>query len=352
MSGLVYAVSLCHERVPWARIWGLCLASRLGGEDAENNEGMKIAVIGVGNVGKALIQDFLALRFITEIVLVGRNQAKLEAEVTDMMDAAVLREGHAPRFTCGGYEATAGADIIVYTAGATNLVDDRMVLAEENVKIATSVFSEVAKHNREAIVICIANPLDLVATAIAKVSGRPESKIIGTGTLLESARLSRMIADLVEVSPKSVDAIVIGEHGNSCVPVLSAFRIMGQTLEEYLSQDLGTGVSLSVEHIQHAVMGKGFRIYRGKGYTNYGVSASACRLIAAIATDAREILPVSTFLQGQYGVDGFFLSVPCIIGKDGVEAVVNLPLTDSEAEAFAASAGVVRSALQNVGLLS
>lgn len=313
---------------------------------------MKIAIVGVGHVGRALIQDLLGVGFVGEIVLVGRNQAKLEADVEDMMDAAVLRYGFTPRFSRGGYEATAGADIIVYTAGATRLTDDRMVLAKDNAEIAISIFGEIRKHNRDAIVICIANPLDVVTTAIAKVSGRPERKVIGTGTMLESARLNRLISDLLEVSPRSVDATVLGEHGNSCVPVLSASRIMGQTLDEYLSHDLGAGVHLSPEKIQHAVMGKGYRIYHGKGYTNYGVSASACRLISAIATDAREILPVSTVLHGQYGVEGFAISVPCIIGRDGIEEVKRIALTEAEAEAFAASADVVRQAVRGLGLLA
>ena len=311
---------------------------------------MKIALIGVGNVGKSVLMDIISLGVCDEIALVGRNEEKLKAEILDIRDAAVLWDDNVPALSFGGYENTAGADIILYSAGSPKISDDRMKLAHDNFIVAKSIFEEVKKYNCDGIIICISNPLDVITTAAQIYSNRPTSKVIGTGTLLESARLRRLIADILDISSNSVNITVIGEHGNSCVPVLSSCRIMGLTLEEYLKEDIGADTGISVSHIQEAVKNQAFKIYAGKGYTNYGVSASACKLVKAIVNNTREILPVSSVLSGEYSVTGYAVSVPCIIGKDGIVSVRNMKLSENESEAFARSCEIIKSALINEGL--
>lgn len=311
---------------------------------------MKIAVLGDGNVGRAVFRELQNVSNINEIVLIGRNPERLEAEVSDYLDAIVLRGFTLPHLSYGGYEATKGADILVYCIGSAKVSNDRMEMLKDNCRISDSVFQEVNRYNQDAIIICVTNPVDVITLQIVKSSGRDRTKVIGTGTLLDSARLKRYVSDLLEISSRSIEMHVVGEHGGSSVALISSFRVAGMTLEEYLNSEIGyTG------HVDHSKMNAiirdaGFRIFRGKGYTNYGVAAAVCALVNAIASDMHELFPASVLLDGEYGIDGVAASVPIVVGKNGVESIKRMKMTPDEEDGFYASVEVIRKAGKSMGL--
>ncbi len=312
---------------------------------------MKAAVVGAGNVGKAVFHDLQNIGMINEIALVGRDLKKVQAEVMDAKDAAILRNEYGPKLYSGGYAATEGADIIIYTAGSAKLKSDRMELLHDNCVIAEGIFNEINRYNKDAIIICATNPLDLITMKIVQVTGKNPRKVIGTGTLLESARLMRFVAELLEISDRSIQMSVVGEHGASAVALLSSVRVMGLPLEEYLQSVIGGSMFLNIERLNNAFKQEAFRIFSGKGYTSTGVSATACRIAAAIASDSREILPVSSVLQGEYGVRNVAVSVPTIIGKNGVEEIRECAMDAEEKEAFFASVKIIREAAAGEGII-
>ena len=308
---------------------------------------MKVAIIGTGNVGKDIFHDLQHVNMIREITLIGRNKSKAEAEVADAKDAAILWEEFGPKLTFGGYEKTEGADIIIYTAGSSKVEADRMEMLHSNCVIAEEVFTEINRYNRDAIIICVTNPLDVITMKIQQVTGRAARKVIGSGTLLDTARLVRTVAEFLEVSDRQVNIPVVGEHGASAVSLLSSFRIMGMTMDEYLRSVTHTDAALNVKALESNFKKAGFRIFNGKGYTSTGVSAAVCRIVANIAADAREILPVSSVLQGEYGVQGVAVSVLSIIGKNGIEDIREVTMTEDERIAFLASVDTIRQAAKS-----
>ena len=186
---------------------------------------------------------------------------------------------------------------------------------------------------------------------IQQVTGQNPHKVIGTGTLLESARLIRYVAELLDLSDKSVQISVVGEHGLSAVGLLSSVRVMGLSLEEYLKTVTDVSLVPNLEIFQNAFKREAYRIFQGKGYTSTGVSSAACRIISSIASDTREVLPVSSVLQGEYGVKGIAVSVPSIIGRNGIEDIHEVMMTEEERDAFMKSVNIIRQAAEPEGLV-
>jgi L-lactate dehydrogenase len=311
---------------------------------------MKVAVIGDGNVGRAVFRELQNVSGVNEIVLVGRKPDRLKAEVDDYLDAVVLRGYDTPRLSYGGYEATEGADILVYCAGSGKVEADRMEVLEGNCRIADSIFQQVNKYNRDGIILCLTNPVDVITMQVARTTGRDRSKVLGTGTLLDSARLTRFISDMLEISPRNTDMFVVGEHGNSSVALISSFRVAGMTLDEYLSSETGFAGHVNSSQLNETIRNAAFRIIKGKGFTNYGVAAAACVLVHAIASDARAVYPATVLLQGEYGLEGVAASVPAVIGAGGVEAIKRVKMTKEEEAGFYASVDIIREAASSVGL--
>jgi len=304
---------------------------------------MKVAVVGNGNVGLATFRELQNITEIEEIVLVGRNVEKVKAEVEDYLDASMLRVRPCPKMTAGGYEKTAGADIIIFAAGVgTKPGITRLDLIDNNLKVVDSVFEEINKYNRDSIVLVLSNPIDIITYEIVKITGRPRSKVFGTGTLLDTGRCISYLSKLLDISTKSINMYVIGEHGDSSVVVLSSFRILGMTLEEYLSGDIGMDIQVKKSIIEDSVRKKAANLVKLKGFTAYGVAAAAGRIVCAIAHDENEVLPVTVVLEGEYGVNDLAISVPCVVGRDGISNIQVLQSTDEERKMFEDSVRIPR----------
>lgn len=280
-----------------------------------------------------------------ELSLTGRNVERIRAEVDDYADAQVLRPGPSGRITGGGYEKTAGADILVYAAGAAQKPGQtRLELAEENVSIARQIFAQVDRYNKDAIILCLSNPVDVITAAVRACTGRPAARVIGTGTLLDTARLKKHLAGLLDVSPESVVAYVLGEHGDSSCVIWSATRIAGLPIDGYLSSVLEDQAHISRDRMAGLVRGSAAKLIRAKGSTAYGVAAAAGRLVRSIVHDSRDVLTVSVVLEGAYGRQGLAMSVPCVVDRQGAHVAARLPMTEEERQALDASAEVLSAA--------
>lgn len=317
---------------------------------------MKVAVIGNGNVGLAVFRELQSVNGITELALVGRSAEKIASEIEDYEDAASIRDGRTPKMTGGGYDKAAGADILVFTAGTAQLPGEqtRMQMLGRNIRIAKEVFGEIKKYVDNPIIIIITNPADIITAVVQKEMGIARTRVFSTGTLLDTGRLRKTICRLLEISPKSVDVMVIGEHGDSCVPVLSAMRILGMNLQEFFASELGVSSDTAVvnaDKIQQHIKNAGYKIWAGKGSTAYGVSAAAAKLVSTIISDSHEIIPVSLVLDGEYGVKDIAISVPCVIGANGVECIKQMQMADDEAAAFRKSVDFLKEALQQADSL-
>lgn len=312
---------------------------------------MKVAVVGNGNVGIGVFKELQNVREVHEIALVGRNKEKIKAEITDYLDAKILRTCPTAKLSGGGYELTEGADIIIYTAGAAQKPgQSRLELVNQNVEMTKSIFGEINKYNQDAIIIVLSNPVDIITTAIQKYSGRPTNKVIGTGTLLDTARLRRYISSVLDISPSSVDALVLGEHGDSSCIIWSALHILGMSLKEYLSLEIEQEATINQDKFSDMVRTTAGKLISAKGFTAYGVAAAACKVVSAIVNDTHEIMPLTVVLNGEYGVSDIAISVPCMIGKSGLITIKLMNLTQEEKDAFMESVSIIRETAKGVDL--
>lgn len=314
---------------------------------------MKVTVIGNGNVGKAVFRELQNFREINELALVGRNAAACLAEAEDYYDAIPLRVDVPAHIMGGGYELAKDSDILIYCAGPSIKAGctDRQVIAQENIKVMKAIFSEIDQYAPNAIVIVVTNPLDVITTAIQKLTQRPASKVIGTGTLLDTARLIKIISWACKISPYDIQGYVVGEHGNSSVVLNSNLRILGMSAEDYLKFECHNQIPIQKEYLEQDVRDAGFKIFRGKGYTSSGVAAATARIVFDIVNDTHRIYPVSTVLKGEYGINGFAISVPCMIGKEGIEAIKKITMNAEEQKEFASSAAIIEKACRENNLI-
>lgn len=314
---------------------------------------MKVAVIGNGHVGITVFRELQAFREINELVLVGRNAVACRAEAEDYCDAIPLRMDVPGYIWGGGYELTEGADILIYCAGPSLSADmkDRLLIVDANLAVAKEVFAEVDKYAPNALVVVVSNPLDVMTTAIQKITGRPASRVIGTGTLLDTARLIKFASWAFGCSPRIVSGYVLGEHGNSSVPILSTLTVMNMPYLDYLETNCGGVLPITKEGICEDVHEAGLQIFRDKGYTSAGVAAAVARIVFNIVNNGNEVLPVSVVLDGEYGVEGFAMSVPCQIGRDGIVAVMDVTMTKDERSDLDKSARIIESVCRDAGLI-
>lgn len=302
-------------------------------------DGNRIAVIGAGHVGATAAYALMLRALFREIVLIDRNMALAGAEAADLSDAsAMARPAH---IWAGSYADAASAHIAVITAGATTHgTETRLSVAAKSAAIVTECVGGLMEAGFTGVIVVAANPVDLMALTAFRRSGLPASQVIGTGTLLDSSRLRQVLAERLDVAAISVEAQVLGEHGDSEVAAFSTARVGGLDLDRFTGgTDRPDKVQLGRE-VRDAV----YAIVAGKGYTSFGVATAIVRICEAIVRDERSVLPVSTLASGQFGITDIYLSLPCIVGRDGIVDVLSPRLSPVEEQALLASAEVLRVA--------
>ena len=202
-----------------------------------------------------------------------------------------------------------------------------MVLLEQNVKVMNDIMEQITKYTKEAILIVVSNPLDILTYIAQKKFDYPVNKILGTGTLLDTARFNKMLGDICGVDAKNVTGFVLGEHGSTSFIPWNTVNIVGVPFDSF-EKEFDLKEKLDKEKILHDMKVSGLDIVELKGYTSSGVALSACRIIGAIVRNERPVLPVSVVMSGQYGLSGVAMSLPCVISKDGIDRILEIPLEE------------------------
>lgn len=304
------------------------------------NQLQRIAIIGAGHVGATAAYALMLRALVHEIVLLDDDHALAEAEAADLSDANAL--ARPARIWAGNYHDASSAQIAVITAGAaTHGKETRLSVAVRSAEIVTKCVRSLMNEGFSGIIVVAANPVDLMALIALQVSGMAPSRVIGTGTLLDSARMRQALAAQTDVAPVSIEGFVLGEHGDSEVAALSTVRIGGLPLSRFAP----SGRTPDFEGLANGVRDAGYQIIAGKGYTSFGIATAIVRICEAIIRDEQAVLPVSALLTGELGISELYLSLPCIIGARGVERVLALDLPKNESDALRASAEALRRAM-------
>lgn len=291
---------------------------------------MKIGIIGAGAVGVSICNYLLTLGSIRELVLLDRNVERAEGEVFDFRHTAALTFTKNTRITPSDeYMDMLGADIVVVTAGAQiKEGQNRLDLAEINSKIGVDIANNIERVAPNAVVIVVSNPCDIVTHSIITNTRFPPERVISAGCVVDTARLMTIVAERVNLDPKNVFGYVLGEHGRHCFAPKSLISIAGQPADYYC--DANHLDRIDADELLDSVKQAGYEIFRRKHNTTHGIAASVFRIIQAIVINERSVLPVGTFLQGEYGLENVVMSLPAIIGRQGIEKVLIHPFTDEE----------------------
>jgi malate dehydrogenase len=303
----------------------------------------KVTVVGAGNVGATCAQ-VLATRDYADVALVDIKEGLPQGKALDINQmGAVL--GYEPSCTGSNtYEETAGSDVVVITAGLPRSPGmSRDDLVQTNEKIVGSVTEQVVAQSPDAILIIVSNPLDAMCHVAKSVSGRPKERVFGMAGILDTARFSTFISWETSSSVKDVQAMVLGGHGDQMVPVVSATTIGGIPLRKLVADEKIQAM------VERTAKGGGELVNLMGTSAWYAPGAAAAQMVDSIMLDEKRVLPCTAYLEGEYGIDGLYMGVPCKLGPGGIEEIVELDLSDDEREALAKSAEAVREV---VGVLS
>lgn len=288
----------------------------------------KIAIIGAGFVGSTTAYALLLQNIVAEIILVDINEVRCRGEILDLSDA--LSFDGASKIRSGNAQDAAQADIIIIAAGKPQEINEtRTELFSANTKIIESVFKEIKPINSQAIVIVITNPVDLITLQAQKISGLPRNQLFGSGTFLDTQRLHSIISHKLHLSEKSIDAYILGEHGDSQFVAWSSAQIGGIPVLDFPGL-----VQKDLDAMAQEVKDKAYEIIACKGATYYGIAACVARMCKAIIFDQKLVLPLSTYHEDLQ----VCLSMPVVLGENGIEKILSIPLDDNEQKKLAESA--------------
>ena len=316
------------------------------------NNRRKIVVIGASNVGSAVANKIADFQLATEVALIDLNEDKAWGEAKDSSHATSCVYSTNIKFHLGTYEDCRDANIIVITAGPSirpGETPDRLKLAGTNAKIMSSVMSEIVKYTKEAMIIMITNPLDVATYVVSTQFDYPRNLILGTGTMLETYRFRRILADKYQVDPKNINGYVLGEHGNAAFVAWSTTGCAGFPIDD-LDEYFHRTEKLSHEAVEQELVQVAYDVINKKGFTNTGIAMAACRFIKSVLYDEHTILPCSAVLEGEYGIKDVALSIPRMVCADGNMRSFEVHLTDDELEKMHKAAQSVRSALDGAGI--
>lgn len=310
----------------------------------------KITVIGTGSVGSTIAYTLAIEGLASEIVMIDINGDKAMGEALDIRQGTPF--GHPCTVQAGNYADAAGSDIVVITSGvARKDGQSRLDLAQININVLKSITPEIVRYAPDATYVIVSNPVDVLTYAFCKYSGIPEQRIIGSGTILDTARLRSRISEYYSVNQKNVHAYVLGEHGDSAFVPWSIANISNVPVEDYANSLLNIKrdyPELNKDEVEEYVRKSGAKVIQRKGATFYAVSMSVCHICKCLLSGIDTTLTVSTMLHGEYGIDDVCLSLLNIVGKEGAHSKVMLPLNERELEALRFSADSLKNVINSV----
>jgi malate dehydrogenase len=307
---------------------------------------MKITVVGAGNVGATAAQRIVDKELANEVVLIDIVEGLPQGKGLDMYESTPVEGSDTRVVGTNDYAATAGSDIIVITAGIARKPGmTREQLQETNAGIVKNVTEQVAPKSPKSIIIVVSNPLDVMTYVAWKVSGFDRSRVVGMAGILDTARYRTFIAEALNVSVKDIQALVLGGHGDSMVPLVRYTTIAGVPLSEFMDKE-------TIEKIVKRTRDGGIEIvnYLKTGSAYYAPSASAVEMVEAIVKNQNRILPCAAWLQGEYGMKDTFVGVPVKLNRKGIEKIIEVPLTADEKAGLAKSADEVKSNIAKLKL--
>lgn len=307
----------------------------------------KVAIIGAGDVGATLAYTVQLSSLATEIALIDIDKEKAHGHALDMSHGLFFV---APvSVYAGDYSDCREAKVIVITAGSRQKPDEtRLDLVNRNAGICRIIVEQIAPYVGDAVVLVVTNPVDAMTYVVLKRSGLPLGRVLGSGTVLDSARFRYSLSRSCGVDARNVHAYVIGEHGDSEVLLWSLVNISGIPLERFCKGCPEKCTTPPRKDIEEVVKKSAYHIIEAKGFTNYGVSLAMLRILGAILRDEHSVLTVSTLLEGQYGLRDVCLSVPCVVSAEGVERIVKARLSEDESEGLRRSGEALRSVIDEV----
>ncbi len=298
----------------------------------------KIVVIGCGKVGMAYIFALVNGKNSTEIVMIDKDTEKLDGEKMDLCHTLNYIPSNI-KLKVGDYSDCDDADIICITAGVSqsNIGSDRLNDLKKANVIYKDIFENINKTKFNGVLLIASNPLDVMSYLAYKYSNLPSSKVIGSGTSLDTSRLKYLISEKLDINPKSIHAYVIGEHGNSEFPCWSKANIANQNINEFLSKE-------EMEELADKTKNAGYEIIKKKGATYYGIAMALVRITTAILNDEDAIIPVSNYDK----TNRVYISTPCVIGKDGIKQRIFLELSKNEEKKLQKSIDIIKKAINSI----
>lgn len=309
----------------------------------------KAAIIGCGFVGTSIAFRFLQQELFSHLVLLDTNRAKAEGEAMDLSDG--LPYGATMEITAGTYDDLTDCGLVVVTAGVNQKPDEtRLQLIERNAAILRSIVGELAARPFEGILLIVSNPVDVLTYVARKLSGYPKERVIGSGTVLDTARLKQLLGEELQVDSRNVHAFIIGEHGDSELAVWSGANVSGLNLDDFCRLRGKEMHEAFQERIYREIRDSANEIIKRKGATYYGIAMAVGRIAECIVRDEHAVLPISATLEGEYGLDRVALSIPSIMGKSGLEKILEIPLGESERTALNRSARQLQEVICRLNL--
>ena len=306
----------------------------------------KAATIGCGFVGASSAFSLVHKGLFSELVLIDANHAKAEGEAMDL--------SHGRPFTspmkiyAGSYDDISDCSLIIITAGANQKPGEtRLDLVHKNVAIFKSIIPEITKRNFEGILLIVANPVDILTYAALKISGYPKERVLGSGTVLDSARFRYLLSEHLNVDSRSVHAYIIGEHGDSELAVWSSANVSGIGINDFCELRGHYEHDEAMDRIYRTVRDSAYEIIERKGATYYGVAMAVSRIAESIIRNEHSVLPVSSLMEGEYGLTDLCISVPTIVSAKGAEQVLEIPLSQEEKEKLQKSAAELKKVLDS-----
>jgi len=313
----------------------------------ENNGSQKVGLVGTGFVGSSFAYTLMQRGIASELVLIDANAEKAIGEMMDLNHGLSFTKPM--KITAGNYSDLTGSKVVVITAGSSQRPGEtRLDLLSRNAAIFRSIIPDVVKHNPGGIILIATNPVDILTYISLKESNLPPAKLIGSGTILDTSRFRYLLGQYYEVDTRSVHAYIVGEHGDSEIPLWSMANIGGVRLQEFAPLKNKEYDQEEMNKLFVSVRDAAYEIIKRKGASYYAIGLGLLSIVEAILGDYRSVLSISTLMTGQYGVHDICLSFPSVIGENGVEEILALPMNAEEQEGFRASANKLKTTLHNL----
>jgi L-lactate dehydrogenase len=313
----------------------------------EHQVSQKVGIVGTGMVGSSFAYALMQRGIAAEMVLIDHITERAVGETMDLNHG--LSFAKPMKIIAGSYEDLAGAKVVVVTAGAAQRPgESRLDLLARNAEIFRSVIIEIVKYNPNGIILAATNPVDILTYIALKESNLPPAKVIGSGTILDTSRFRFLLGQYYGVDTRSVHAYILGEHGDSEIPIWSLANIGGVRLQEFAPLQNKTYSQEEMNRIFASVRDAAYEIIKRKGSTYYAIGLGLLSIVEAILGNYRSVLSVSSLMTGQYGINDICLSLPCVVGENGIEEILTVTMNAEEQEGLRASAEKLKTTLRTL----